>query len=67
MPFNIVVRVFFAASMALLLAAVFIQQNRASFRSVSLSYSPEDMRRLSAQEINSRTLALAAAINDPAK
>jgi len=67
MPFNIVARVFFAASMALLFAAVFIQQNPASFRSRSLSSSPEDMRRLSAQEINSRTLALAAAINDPAK
>jgi len=67
MPSNIVVRVFFAVSIALLFAAVFIQQDPAPFRSVSLSYSPENMRHLSAQEINSRTLALAAAINDPAK
>jgi len=53
----------FAASIALLPALALVQESRKSLRPVSSSYSPQDVRLLNAEEINRRTLALAAEIN----
>jgi len=53
----------FAASVALLPALAVVQQSRKSLGSVSSRYSLQDVRLLNAEEINRRTLALAAEIN----
>lgn len=58
---------FFAASVSLLLASAAGQQSRKPVLPVRSNYSQPDVRLLSAQEINSRTLALVAAIDASSK
>lgn len=53
----------FAASVALLPALAVVQQSWKSLGSVSSRYSLQDVRLLNAEQINRRTLALAAEIN----
>ncbi len=69
MPTKTVARLLFpfAASFALLLAFALVQESPKSSRLTSTRYFPQDVRLLSAEEINSRTLALAAEINESAK
>ena len=55
----------FSTSVVLLLALASFQKSSA--QPASPSFSSEDVRLLSAEEINRRTLALAAEIDDSAK
>jgi hypothetical protein len=56
---------FFSTSVVLLLALASFQES--SPQPTSPSFSSQDVRLLSAEEINRRTLALAAEIDDSAK
>jgi hypothetical protein len=58
---------FFAASVVLMLASAAGQQSRKAVLSIRPNYSQRDVRLLSAQEINTRTLALVAAIGASSK
>ena len=58
---------FFAASVVFLFASAAGQQNRKAVLPILSSYSQPDVRLLSAEQINSHTLALAAAIDASSK
>jgi hypothetical protein len=57
----------FSTSVVLLLALSLLQESKKSPQPASPRFSPQDVRLLSAEEINRRTLALAAEINESAK
>jgi len=68
MPTKIIPGLFlFSTSVVLLLALALLQESRTSQQPTSSSFSSQDVRLLSAEEINRRTLALAAEIDDSAK
>jgi hypothetical protein len=56
-----------STSVVLLFAVALLEESRKSPQPASPRYSPQDIRLLSAEEINRRTLALAAEINESAK
>jgi hypothetical protein len=58
---------FFAASVVLLFASATGQQSRKIVLPIRSNYSQQDVRLLSAKEINGRTLALVAAIDASSK
>jgi len=57
----------FAASLGLLFASAAGQQSRKAVLAIRPNYSQQDVRLLSAEEINSRTLALVAAVDSSSK
>jgi multisubunit Na+/H+ antiporter MnhC subunit len=68
MPTKIIPGLFlFSTSVVLLLALASFQESGKSPQPTSPSFSSQDVRLLSAEEINRRTLALAAEIDDSAK
>jgi len=68
MPTKIIPGLFlFSTSVVLLLALALLQESRTSPQPASPIFSSQDVRLLSAEEINRRTLALAAEIDDSAK
>ncbi len=58
---------FFFSTPVLLLLALVLLQGESSSQPSSPGFSSQDVRLLSAEEINRRTLALAAEIDDSAK
>ena len=68
MPTKIVPELFlFSTFVVLLLALALVEGRGTSPQPASPSFSSQDVRLLSAEEINRRTLALAAEIDDFAK